>query len=88
MKLKAGDYVKIKDADRWNTINRNDYVDGELFVYQIDSTRNMSKFFGKVIKVFAANIDDKSFEDKNGWYWNNCAVEKLITKQEYPEYFI
>ncbi len=90
LKLKVNDYVKIKDPDRWSRRGDDDYVDEDIFEYQLDSGGLMKKKLGKVLKVFDVNnnFSDSVFEDNDGWMWNYCAIEKIITKQEYPEYFI
>ncbi len=91
-KLKVNDYVKIKDPERWTRKKGLNYIDGKESNSALNSDGKMDKYLGQVIKVIGVRENiflSKSDENrKYGWNWDYNAIEKILTKQENPEYFI
>ena len=63
------------------------YVNGKNFDFGLDDNienSEMAEQFGKVVTVV---VRGDYFELK-GYTWNTCAIEKIITRETYPEYFL
>ena len=74
--LKIGGYVKL--MEEYTQLGDNMYPNN---IYP-----NMKAFLGKVVQI--KKLDDTFFTQAEGWAWKFDMIEKIITEEENPEYFL
>ncbi len=90
--INHGDFVKIKDESHWKYSKeagpKEVYVDGKKFISQFDiAMTSMPAQIGKVIEVEFAS-KKHFFESIDEWRWDYNAIEKILTPETDPEYFV
>ena len=92
MEIKQNQKVKIVSKDRIIKYKSAYYLDGEKIYPSLNMKGDMDYMFGTIQTVLAVNNDSVIIRKRNKsnkvWYVSLKLIEKIVTKEEYPEYFL
>lgn len=97
MEIKVGDIVKIYSEKHWDipnrTVNNVKFLSGLIGNDKVsDDHYNMYEQFGQILEVTKVTEFNEVMLSLPGqchtWKWDYSAIEKVIVKEDNPEYFL
>ncbi len=92
--LEVGGHVKMKDPEHWTFLGFDTFIDGAKAHNNMNCDGEMNCLLGTVVEVvsiigntFTSTANDPKHPERT-WYWDIRGIEKIVTRQENPEYFI
>ena len=97
--VEVGDVVVIKSREHWS--DDFEEVDEKLFLAGFVKSdlpgQGMEEYIGKVGLVVTindygdyieVNVDFTFTDSENNFVWDQHSIEKVLPKEEYPEYYL